>query len=231
MLGYGLICLVVYGFQDRLLYFPDTSPVPHPLVIEPTGKVRGVMLLFHGNAGTAGDRLHYAEATRPAGIRLVLAEYPGYGGRPGTPSEAVLVADGVATYETLVASVPPDMPVLLAGESLGSSIAAQVAVRVARAPRHLILITPFDTLARVAAERYWYLPVRWLLRDSYATAEALQHYRGDVHIVIAKHDQIVGADAGMRLARSATNATSVRITHYEGGHNTPPPDNWLAFGQ
>lgn len=227
VISYGLICLAAYSFQDRLLYSPGTSPTQHPLVVEPQGRLQGVMLLFHGNAGTAWDRLHYAEATQPAGIRLVLAEYPGYGGREGTPSEASLVADGVATYEKLVASLPPGIPLLLAGESLGSSVATQVAVRVKQPPQQLILITPFDKLARVAAEKFWFLPVQWLLRDTYATDEALQRYRGEVHILIAKDDEIVGADAGLRLAKHATNARKLTLTQFDGGHNTPPPDGWL----
>lgn len=50
------------------------------VVIEPeSGPIRGTALLFHGNAGTAMDRRSLASVFLPRGLRLVLAEYPGYG--------------------------------------------------------------------------------------------------------------------------------------------------------
>ena len=84
--------------QDRLLYFPEPmnrstaesvarilSLVPWTaadlpcaaFVREPaSGKVKGNVVVFHGNAGTALDRIHYASALSPLGYRVFLVEYP-----------------------------------------------------------------------------------------------------------------------------------------------------------
>ncbi len=91
-------------FQDRLLYFPQSLPLPallaeaqhhdlygwpkegefRGLVREPVGPAQGTLVLFHGNAGHVGQRAFYSGLARH-GLRVILAEYPGYGPRPGKP--------------------------------------------------------------------------------------------------------------------------------------------------
>ena len=55
------------------------------------------MIVFHGNAGHAGHRRFYADALKRLGLRVILAEYPGYGPRSGNPNEASLVDDASRT--------------------------------------------------------------------------------------------------------------------------------------
>ena len=38
--------------------------------------VKGTVIVFHGNAGTAADRVYYATALGSIGYRVILAEYP-----------------------------------------------------------------------------------------------------------------------------------------------------------
>src|SRR5687768_2341620 len=89
-------------FQDRMLYFPSRAPLTEMidenlqawpdertfrgLVRTPPGAgaptfARGTALVFHGNAGHAGHRSYYAQALTGLGLRVILAEYPGYGPR------------------------------------------------------------------------------------------------------------------------------------------------------
>ena len=97
----------VYLLQDKLLYFPARASIdamsadtlrPWPaaddfrgLVAEPAGTARATAVVFHGNAGHAGHRTAYAAALTRLGIRVVLAEYPGYGPRGGIVGERSLV--------------------------------------------------------------------------------------------------------------------------------------------
>ncbi|HEV8693738.1 MAG TPA: hypothetical protein VGQ93_06055 [Lysobacter sp.] len=118
VLGIAVACLLflaaIFLWQDRLLYFPAQTTVermatgglrewPSPqdfrgLVAEPTGAARGTAIVFHGNAGHAGDRAFYAHArAHAAGLRVILAEYPGHGPRAGMLGEASLVADAEET--------------------------------------------------------------------------------------------------------------------------------------
>jgi hypothetical protein len=155
----------LYGLQRRLIYFPgrmsrsefeatvsgsfdNRVSVLAPfdaVVFEPPDEigVAATAILFHGNAGLALDRAYLVPTFTNRGLRLILAEYPGYGARGGTPAESSLVADAAALYATVVA-MHPNVPVLLVGESLGTGVAVQVAARNAeRPPSRLVLLLPF----------------------------------------------------------------------------------------
>jgi len=57
----------------------------------------GTIVLFHGNGGTALDRGFYLQPLMSLGFRVILAEYPQYGGRPGKVGEKPFVAAGLET--------------------------------------------------------------------------------------------------------------------------------------
>ena len=55
----------------------------------PHAPSRGTLVVFNGNAGNrASGRL--ARAFRAQGLAVLLFDYRGYGGNPGTPTEAGL---------------------------------------------------------------------------------------------------------------------------------------------
>lgn len=200
-------------WQDRLLYLPARTPVDQlargglkawpsaqgfrGLVAEPAGTVRGTAVVFHGNAGHAGHRAFYVQALAPLGWRVILAEYPGYGPRPGPPGEAVFTADAVETLAQLQGQY--GAPLLLIGESLGAAVAATAAARQPDLVAGLLLITPWDRLASVAAHHYPWLPVRWLLRDDFDSAAALQGFDRPVAVAVAARDSIVPPRLGQAL--------------------------------
>lgn len=217
ILSIAIACLLVlagmFFLQDRLLYFPARSTVdllatgrlkPWPsaqdfrgLLAEPAGAVRGTVLVFHGNAGHAGQRDFYADALVPLGWRVIVAEYPGYGPRGGMVGEDSFVADAEETV--LLAHGRYGAPVLLAGESLGAAVAAAAAARHADAIVGLLLITPWDRLERVASHHYPWLPVKWLLRDGYESASRLAQLGRPVVVAVAEQDSIVPARFGIAL--------------------------------
>lgn len=220
MTGLALIWGGLFMFQDHLLYFPDNAPLaevvaearrdglePWPdasdfrgLLREPRTAARGTLVFFHGNAGHAGHRGWVAEALADAGLRVILAEYPGYGPRPGQPAEVVLVRDAAETLARVREQFPG--PVLVAGESLGAGVAAAVAEKYPGELSGLLLITPWDSLKQVAHHHYPWAPVDLLLRDRYDSVANLAGFRGPVAVVIAARDSIVPASLGQALFAS-----------------------------
>jgi uncharacterized protein len=207
------VLAAIFLAQDRLLYFPARASLERMagdglrawpsaqdfrgLVAEPAGTVRGTAIVFHGNAGHAAHRDYYVRALLPLGFRVILAEYPGYGPRAGTPSESSLVADAGETVG--LAHRQFAGPLFLVGESLGAAVAAAAAAAHPDQPSGLVLITPWDQLAHVGAYHYPWLPVRWLLRDEYNTAARLSGFDGPVVIAVAERDRIVPARFGVAL--------------------------------
>jgi pimeloyl-ACP methyl ester carboxylesterase len=163
--------------------------------------VRATAIVLHGNAGHVGHRRRYAELLTRLGLRVILAEYPGYGSRPGRVDEATLVADAAETF-TLARRLHPG-PLLLVGESLGSGVAAAAtAAATARDPGAvdaLLLILPWDRLANVARYHYPWLPAGWLLRDRYDSVDHLAGFRGPVLVAVAGRDALVPERFGVAL--------------------------------
>jgi hypothetical protein len=221
--------------QDRLLYFPQRAAVaemaqgglqPWPasddfrgLLASAAPPVRATALVFHGNAGHAGHRAFYAEALGPLGVRVILAEYPGYGPRDGELGEAALVADAARSIERAYRQFGP--PLLVLGESLGAGVAAAAAAQQREQVAGLMLITPWDTLANAAAFHYPWLPVRWLLRDRYDSAAHLSRFAGPVVVVVAGRDDIVPAHFGEALHDALTGPRQLQRLP-GAGHNDWP---------
>lgn len=204
--------------QERLLYFPQAASVAElvntsaplrvvawpsaadfrGLLAEPAAApARGTVIVFHGNAGHAGHRLFYAEILGALGLRVLLAEYPGYGPRPGPLGEDSLVADAAATMTLAQREFGP---LLVFGESLGAGVAAAASDRLGHAGvAGLLLVTPWDKLVNVAAHHYPWLPVTWLLHDRYDSVAHLAGYRGRSVVVVAERDGIVPARFGRAL--------------------------------
>jgi len=231
--------LVVFAgpalMQDRLLYYPARVSVeqaaagglqPWPdaqdfrgLLAPAARAPRGTAIVFHGNAGHAGQRGHLAAALAGTGLRVILAEYPGYGPRDGALGEASLVADAADSIAR--ARQQFGAPLLVVGESLGAGVAAAAAARQRDAVAALMLITPWDRLESVASFHYPWLPVKWLLRDRYDSAAHLTHFGRPVVVAVAEHDDIVPARFGEALYR-ALPEPRLWLPLPEAGHNDWP---------
>jgi len=157
------------------------------------------IIVFHGNAGYALHRADYAPLLRAAApayaVSLYVLEYPGYGARPGRPSQDAFLAAAGEALETIA----DDEPVILLGESIGTGVATATASSFADRVQGLLLLTPFDSLTSVAQHHYPLLPVRWIMRDQYPSEEWLKNYRGRVAIILAANDTIVPARFGEKL--------------------------------
>lgn len=90
-------------------------------------------------------------------------DYRGFGGNRGTPSEVDLYEDATAAYRSLIDAhgVAPTR-VVIAGRSLGASVAVDLATRVESGG--LLLFSPIDSVPAAAARLYPWAPVRWLAR-------------------------------------------------------------------
>ncbi|XQU71188.1 Serine aminopeptidase S33 domain-containing protein [Cupriavidus sp. H18C1] len=216
----GMVCLAgmaptatLAALQDHFLYFPSKAPLAAlvsdqlsawpgeddfmGLLAEPRGPARATVIVFHGNAGHAGHRKVYADALVQHGVRVILAEYPGYGPRDGEVGEASFVADAQRTIE--LAHARFGAPLLLIGESLGAGVVAAAAARQRDRIAGLMLITPWDRLAHIASHHYAWLPTSWLLRDRYDSVANLAAFDRPVLVVVAERDRIVPARFGRAL--------------------------------
>lgn len=170
------------------------------------GLSRGLLLVCGGNAEETDWRLrHLGELTRDLDIATFF--YRGYGPSGGRPNQAAIVADAALILDDLVTRLKPER-VIVAGFSLGSGVAAQLARL--RPLDGLVLVTPFDSIAAVAADRYPWAPVRWLLRHPFRSDEALAGLDLPVAVIGATDDLVVPPERTRQLVAALKRPVLVR---------------------
>lgn len=180
----------------------------------------GTIVLFHGNGGTALDRGFYLKPFMDLGFRVILAEYPKYGGRPGKVGEKPFVADGLKTV--IFAHEEYGEPLYLVGESLGCGVAAAVAKQTSAPIAGIILITPWDTLASVAKSLFPFLPVKLVLADQYDSIENLKSFKNKIAVMGAQRDEILPIKHAVNLYEALPEGRKKMWIVKGAGHNDWP---------
>lgn len=231
----GLVLALVLGtlwvFQRRLIYLP-ASEVPPIGSVLPSGEdvvlvtddgldldawfvpapvPSGITaVVLNGNAGNRSDRAQLARALTERGFHVLLVDYRGYGGNPGSPTEAGLASDARAAVAYLEDrdGVDPDRIVYF-GESLGAAVAIGLAAE--RPPAALVLRSPFTSLADVASAHYPVLPMSLLLWDRYENLERIPGIESPVLVIAGSDDRIVPISQSTRVFEAAIGTKDLYI--------------------
>lgn len=206
---------------EKMQLWQKTSRDYRGLIADPARPApSGTLVLFHGNGGTAADRGFYLEPLGNLGFRVILAEYPKYGGRPGKVGEKPFVDDGLETVR--LAYEQYGAPLYLLGESLGCGVAAAIAKNTSVPIAGLILITPWDTLAAVAKSLFLFLPTSLFLTDKYDSVGNLQSFKGKISVVGAERDEILPIKHARNLYQSLPQGHKRMWVIKGAGHNDWP---------
>jgi uncharacterized protein len=227
VLSLALVALLglIWITQRRLIYFP-TQSVPDPAtvlsgtvevtyptedglsmaawLVSTTGdEPSGTVVVFNGNAGNRADRAPLARALAEHGYEVLLVDYRGYGGNPGSPSEPGLAADARAAVAYLQTRPGFDSDRLVYfGESLGAGVALGLARHLQ--PAALVLRSPFTSLPDIGSTHYHFFPASLLLWDRYPNLEIIRGIEVPVMIVAGSADSIVPVGQSRALFEAAT---------------------------
>lgn len=238
LLGYAAICGLMAWKQRSLLYFPTPERPAHAkeatLQVAATGKgvdaatlrmavqaaqqpqpTARALIYFGGNAEDVSDSLPSLAQAFPDHALYAL-HYRGYSGSSGSPSEAALHADALALYQHVQQS-HPDAQIALVGRSLGTGVATRLAST--RPVSQLVLVTPYDSLLRVAQAAYPWLPVRWLLLDRYESWRDAPQVTAPTRLILAGHDEVIPPAHGQALATYFRPGIAQVHVLSEAGHN------------
>lgn len=238
----ALTAFVASGALTRGVIFPGAPaplPPPGPLPLEPlsaevvayraddgvalrgahvraAGARAGVAVYFHGNAESAAQNLDLARALAERGVAVFLAEYRGYGGCAGSPSEPGLLADARAAVRTLCAregATPAQ--VVLVGRSLGTGVAAALAAE--GVGRGVVLVSPCTAVLDLAAEHVPRPLALLTVRDAFPSRERLLGAAQPVVVIHGTADRVIPFAHGEALA--AALGARARLVAVEGaGH-------------
>jgi hypothetical protein len=195
---YAGLCAFFYLAQRSFIYFPTpetqtTAASPLRLRVDDAElKIwqvaragQNALIYFGGNAQDVSGQIAPLAAALPD-YSLYIANYRGYGGSTGTPSESALFRDAVALFD-LVRKDHARVAVI--GRSLGSGVAAYLATE--RPIDQLVLVTPYDSIKSIAQSHYRLLPVSWLLRDKFDSLSRVPKITAPTLAVIAELDDVV----------------------------------------
>lgn len=173
-----------------------------------------VVVLYHGNAGSACDRAFYAELFSNAGYGYIIVEYAGYSNDTRIPSHDLVKRD-VKHVVSYVENQGIES-VIVVGESIGTGAAAYHAS--ITPPDKLLLISPFTDLLAIARNRFWFYPTSILVDNAFNNVAALDTYRGEVTIIHGMRDTIIPYKLGDQLFQSL-QATKKLVSIENAGHN------------
>ena len=218
--AYVLLVGITMFFEERLIFVPSRYPSGdwHPVGIQCEDVAlttqdgvrlhgwycsvlhpRCVFLMFHGNAGNITHRVDRITTwQRLLNVSVFVFDYRGYGRSAGDPNEPGVYSDARAAYRWLTVDkgIAPD-DVVFFGESLGAAVALQLATEVPL--RALIFESPFTSAVEMGQRAFPWLPVRWIMRNRFASIEKVGRYHGPLLIVHGTHDTLIPFAMGQAL--------------------------------
>ncbi len=146
-----------------------------------------LFLVFHGNASTAHNTAQWLRPLIDQGYGFLFAEYRGYAGNPGKPSQQGTALDADAAYAEAVRIARETghaRPVYLIGHSLGGGVALDLTRRVA--PDMVITIGTFTDIPSLAPKL-----ARGLISDRYDNVAAIGTLNAPYYIIHGEQDGVV----------------------------------------
>ena len=231
---YAALLALVWWQQERLIFLPTALPATHrfdvgadvhEVAVDVPGarlhalhlklpQPKGVVFYLHGNAGNLDGWFSNPGFWRGLNFDLFMLDYRGYGKSSGRiESQAQLEADVRAAW----ASIAPRYAGLrrvVFGRSLGSALAAALAAEVQ--PELTVLVSPYESMAALAAEHYRWVP-QALLRYPLHTDRALARVKSPLLLIHGEQDTLIEPQHSARLLSVAPHAERVLIAG--AGHN------------
>ena len=220
------LCAIIYFRQDRFIYPApriayDPAPGYEAVQLETSDGLtlaahwrtpdtgRPIVVHFHGNGGSLDGAMGENRVFAEQGFGVLLVEYRGYGGNPGSPGEIGFYADGRAAMAFLqTRSISMDRTILK-GHSIGTGTATQLAQEYA--PAGLILVAPFTSIKDRVAGALPFIPVRALLHTDFDNAAKLPALRMPVLIQHGDRDEVIPLSHAEALSGSGAHVTYQRF--------------------
>ena len=213
---------LLWANQERVVFQPPSGFEPRdpglvrfraddgqPLLAFVVGdrqRARHLLITFHGNAEVAEFSVPWAEeVAQRTGWLVMVAEYRGYAGLPGTPTYAASRTDARATYAFARDSLgfPPER-IALRGFSLGSAIAAELATEVS--PAALVLEAPLSSardMARIIIARPLHFVWERISRVHFDTERRVAEIDAPVWVAHGADDLTIPARMGRDVFAAA----------------------------
>lgn len=242
LLVYLLFCLLLMAMESRLIYLPpsprdsqeearrsggeevwfpaEDQTTLHGWFFSNPGSTRA-LVYYHGNGEDADQNIQLGSHLRDClHASILVFDYRGYGHSKGTPFEKGIISDGIAAQNWVAEKMhlhPNE--VILYGRSLGGGVAVAAAEQLGA--KALILHSTFANMDDIAASQYPFVPVRFLMRNPFRSAERIKHYAGPVLQFHGTADELIPIELSRPLFAAVRNENKKFIELPNGHHNDP----------
>ena len=228
-LGVGLFLCIS---QKKFIYFP-TEPVPHGfetidvnndgcsinVIVVNSEKIEDKAILYFGGNGEAVAFNAHSYRGQFQDHVSYLVNYRGYGKSTGYPDEDGIYSDALKVYDK-VKEKHPNITVI--GRSLGSGVATYVASK--RDVEKLVLITPYDSIQRLAQSKILIYPMFLLLTENYQSIDRVKDIKSRCLIIIAENDEVIPMWSSESLLNAFPKGQIRSEVIRDAGHNTLSED-------
>ena len=229
------LALVIHFHQTKLIFYP--SPLAqgykfdpqfeeifldvngkkvHSLLLESkTKNSPGVLLYFHGNAGSLeGWSEVMSEIVERTSWSVWAVDYPGYGKSEGSIlSESSLHDSAEALWAKAEERFPKNAKRVIFGRSIGSGVALKLSTE--KSADAVILETPYVNLSELARFVMPMVPL-FLLRFRFPSDEWILKTKAPILVLHGTEDEVIPFAQGQRLAAMKPGSHFVAI---DGGHH------------
>jgi alpha-beta hydrolase superfamily lysophospholipase len=237
--AYLAICLLLYANQARFLFPGAYMPLPPELDgfasragLE-TLKIKAgdgaelfllkhaslpgkpIVITFHGNGSYPESYGFLYAGWISQGYGVIAPAARGYPRSSGAADGEMMQADALSIYDW-VAKTYPGHPVIVFGQSLGTSPAIHVAAK--REVAGAVLVSPFHSMLSLVQEKIPYLPISLLLKSPFRTDLDIGAVTAPVIVFHGDRDTLVPiASARALVALAKAEVTFEAIAG--AGHN------------
>jgi alpha-beta hydrolase superfamily lysophospholipase len=174
-----------------------------------------VVITFHGNGSYPESYGFLYAGWISQGYGVVAPAARGYPRSSGAADGEMMLADGLDVYDWVVKTYP-GQPVIVFGQSLGTSPALHVAAH--RKVAGAVLVSPFKSMLSLVQEKIPYLPISLLLKSPFRSDLDIGAVTAPIIIFHGDRDTLVPIASAKALV--ALTKTAVAFEVITGaGHN------------
>lgn len=234
-LAYFAILILVYLFQEKILFYPSTLPKDykfsfggkfeenfakvdksevHSLIFHAPNS-DGIILYLHGNAGALDGWGEVAQKlSEKTALDVWIIDYPGYGKSNGKISSQEQLLNIATHVLNEVKEKNSGKKIFVYGRSIGSGIATYLAQD--PAVRGLVLETPYVSIRELANRTAPFIP-SFILKYPMQSNEWIQNVKSPILIIHGNQDEVIPFTQGQALSKYRDNIRFVEID--QGTHN------------
>lgn len=246
LLLYLIICLGLYLFQQKFIFFPQKGSLSPPEDLEiqeyqiitsdgetlhawwmPVDSSAYTVLFFHGNAGNISRIEKRMRLFREMGFNALAIDYRGYGISTGKiKKEADVYKDARASYEYLQKTLGVEEGrIIIWGWSMGGAVAVELAQH--KKCHALVMESTFNSLKDMADRTFWFIPNRLTMKYHFLSGDKISRVACPILFVHSRLDEIVPYLQGTKLF--AKHKGKKKFIEIEGDHNHGMLDSQEKF--